>query len=114
MAHFSSPDEESALDDARYLLSFLPQNNLDPPPFTEPSDPIDREDPELDTIVPDDPARPYDIKHVIARVVDGGEFLEVHASSETSHARSPVCSTSTAPSRPLASCASATLSTSRS
>ena len=78
VAHFSSPDEESALDDARYLLSFLPQNNLDPPPFTEPTDPIDREDPELDTIVPDDPARPYDIKHVIARVVDGGEFLEVH------------------------------------
>jgi len=78
VAHFSSPDEESALDDARYLLSFLPQNNLDPPPFTEPTDPADREDPELDTIVPDDPARPYDIKHVIARVVDGGEFLEVH------------------------------------
>ena len=78
VAHFSSPDEESALDDARYLLSFLPQNNLDPPPFTEPTDPVDREDPELDTIVPDDPARPYDIKHVIARVVDGGEFLEVH------------------------------------
>jgi propionyl-CoA carboxylase beta chain len=78
VAHFSSPDEESALDDARYLLSFLPQNNLDPPPYTEPTDPIDREDPELDTIVPDDPARPYDIKHVIARVVDGGEFLEVH------------------------------------
>jgi acetyl-CoA carboxylase carboxyltransferase component len=78
VAHFSSPDEESALDDARYLLSFLPQNNLDPPPFTEPTDPADREDPELDTIVPDDPARPYDIKQVIARVVDGGEFLEVH------------------------------------
>src|SRR5688572_26664873 len=78
VAHFSSPDEESALDDARYLLSFLPQNNLDPPPFTEPTDPADREDPELDTIVPDDPARPYDIKHVIARVVDGGGFLEVH------------------------------------
>ena len=78
VAHFSSPDEESALDDARYLLSFLPQNNFDPPPFTEPTDPVDREDPELDAIVPDDPARPYDIKHVIARVVDGGEFLEVH------------------------------------
>jgi propionyl-CoA carboxylase beta chain len=78
VAHFSSPDEESALDDARYLLSFLPQNNLDPPPYTESTDPVDREDPELDTIVPDDPARPYDIKQVIARVVDGGEFLEVH------------------------------------
>jgi propionyl-CoA carboxylase beta chain len=78
VAHFISPDEESALDDARYLLSFLPQNNLDPPPFTEPGDPSDREDPELDTIVPDDSARPYDMKGVIGRVVDGGEFLEVH------------------------------------
>jgi acetyl-CoA carboxylase carboxyltransferase component len=78
VAHFISPDEEAALDDARYLLSFLPQNNLDPPPYTPPSDPVDREDPELESIVPDDPARPYDIKHVIERVVDGGEFLEVH------------------------------------
>jgi propionyl-CoA carboxylase beta chain len=78
VAHFTAPDEESALDDARYLLSFLPQNNLDPPPFTEPSDPTDREDPDLDEIIPDDSARPYDMKHVIERVVDGGEFLEVH------------------------------------
>src|SRR5215218_11019497 len=78
VAHFTEPDEESALDDARYLLSFLPQNNLDPPPFAEPTDPRDREDAELDTIIPDDPARPYDIKQVIERVVDAGEFLEVH------------------------------------
>jgi propionyl-CoA carboxylase beta chain len=78
VAHFISPDDEAALDDARYLLSFLPQNNLDPPPFTEPADPSDREDPELDAIIPDDPAKPYDIKHVIQRVVDDGEFLEVH------------------------------------
>src|SRR5688572_19714076 len=78
VAHFSSPDEESALDDARYLLSFLPQNNLDSPPWAAPVDPVEREEPALDSIVPDDPARPYDIKHVIARVVDGGEFLEVH------------------------------------
>src|SRR6187399_841539 len=48
VAHFTSPDEESCLDDARYLLSFLPQNNLDRPPFAEPSDPRDRESPELD------------------------------------------------------------------
>jgi propionyl-CoA carboxylase beta chain len=78
VAHFISPDEEACLDDARYLLSFLPQNNLDPPPFTPPQDPVDREDPELDSIVPDDPARPYDIVQVIERVVDGGEFLQVH------------------------------------
>jgi propionyl-CoA carboxylase beta chain len=78
VAHFICPDEEACLDDARYLLSFLPQNNLDPPPYAEPTDPSDREDPELDTIVPDDAAKPYDIKHVIARVVDDGHFLEVH------------------------------------
>src|SRR6266571_2255044 len=78
VAQFVAPDEEACLDDARYLLSFLPQNNLDPPPFAEPTDARDRESPDLDTIVPDDPAKPYDIKHVIERVVDDGELLEVH------------------------------------
>ncbi|MEP6978650.1 MAG: acyl-CoA carboxylase subunit beta [Thermoleophilia bacterium] len=78
VAHFISPDEEACLDDARYLLSFLPQNNVDPPPFTEPSDPRDRQDPELDTLIPDEPTKPYDIKAVIRRVVDDGEFLEIH------------------------------------
>jgi propionyl-CoA carboxylase beta chain len=78
VAHFIAPDDEAALDDARYLLSFLPQNNLDPPPYTEPADPTDREDAELDTFIPDDPAKPYDMKQVIQRVVDDGEFLEVH------------------------------------
>jgi propionyl-CoA carboxylase beta chain len=79
VAHFTAPDEEACLEDARYLLSFLPQNNLDPPPYDPPSDPVDREDPSLDTIVPDSPNKPYDIKHVIERVVDDGDFLEVHA-----------------------------------
>jgi propionyl-CoA carboxylase beta chain len=78
VAHLICPDEESCLDDARYLLSFLPQNNLDPPPFAEPSDPVDREEAELDSIVPDNPNKPYDIKAVIERVVDDGQFLEVH------------------------------------
>ncbi len=78
VAHFIAPDEQSCLEDARYLLSFLPQNNLEQPPFAEPSDPADREDAELDTLIPDDPAKPYDIKQVIQRAVDDGEFLEVH------------------------------------
>jgi propionyl-CoA carboxylase beta chain len=78
VAHFVAPDEEACLDDARYLLSFIPQNNVDPPPYAEPTDPIDREEPELDSLIPDDPAKPYDMKHVIARVVDDGNFLEVH------------------------------------
>src|ERR687895_414173 len=55
VAHFISPDEESTLEDARYLLSFLPQNNLEPPPYSEPSDPPRREDAELDTLIPDNP-----------------------------------------------------------
>ncbi|TMK89963.1 MAG: methylmalonyl-CoA carboxyltransferase, partial [Actinobacteria bacterium] len=78
VAHFSSPDDDACLEDARYLLSFLPQNNLDSPPYAEPSDPRDREDAELDSIVPDNPNKPYDIKAVIERVVDDGQFLEVH------------------------------------
>jgi propionyl-CoA carboxylase beta chain len=77
VAHLTAPDEEAALDDARYLLSFLPQNNLEPPPFHEPSDPVEREDPELDGLVPDNPNKPYDIRDVIARVVDDGDFLEI-------------------------------------
>jgi propionyl-CoA carboxylase beta chain len=78
VAHFIAPDEKACLEDARYLLSFLPQNNMDPPPFAEPSDPRDREEPELDAIIPDSPNKPYDMHEVIRRVVDDGDFLEVH------------------------------------
>ena len=78
VAHFASEDEESCLEDARYLLSFLPSNNLEAPPRFEPSDDPEREDDELDTLVPDDPSKPYDMREVIARVVDDGEFFEVH------------------------------------
>src|SRR5205823_10254655 len=58
VAHFVSPDDEACLEDARYLLSFLPQNNVDPPPYAAPSDLADREDAELDTLVPDNPNKP--------------------------------------------------------
>ena len=77
VAHFTARDEETCLEEARYLLSFLPQNNLEPPPFAPPADPVDREDASLDTIVPDSPHHPYDMKNVIERVVDDGDFLEV-------------------------------------
>ena len=79
VAHFTAADEESVLEDARYLLSYLPQNNLDPPQHFPPADPSDREDAELDTLIPDEPTKPYDMKDVVRRVVDDGEFLEVHA-----------------------------------
>jgi propionyl-CoA carboxylase beta chain len=78
VAHFIAADEKACLEDARYLLSFLPQNNLDPPPFAEPSDPRDREEAELDTLVPDNPNKPYDMHEVVKRIVDDGDFLEVH------------------------------------
>jgi propionyl-CoA carboxylase beta chain len=78
VAHFVAPDEQACLEDARYLLSFLPQNNLESPPYAAPSDPPEREAADLDTIVPDSPNRPYDMKAVIERVVDDGDFLEVH------------------------------------
>jgi propionyl-CoA carboxylase beta chain len=77
VAHFTAPDEESCLEDARYLLSFLPQSNAERPPFTTPADPSDREDAELDTLIPDTPNKPYDMHEVVRRVIDGGEFLEV-------------------------------------
>jgi propionyl-CoA carboxylase beta chain len=77
VAHFRSADDESCLDDARYLLSFLPQNNRERPPFAEPTDPVDRMDAGLDTLIPDNPNKPYDMHEVIRRVVDDGEFLEV-------------------------------------
>src|ERR687894_293529 len=78
VAHFASDDEDSCLEDVRYLLGFLPQNNLEMPPRVEPYDDPEREDPELDTLVPDDPSKPYDMREVISRVVDDGEFFEVH------------------------------------
>jgi propionyl-CoA carboxylase beta chain len=79
VAHFASPDEETCLEDARFLLSFLPQNNLESPPWAAPADPVDREDASLDSIVPDSPIKPYDMKQVIGRVVDEGDFLEVQS-----------------------------------
>jgi propionyl-CoA carboxylase beta chain len=78
VAQFTSPDEASCLEDARYLISFLPQNNADRPPFAAPVDPVDREDEELDTLIPDTANKPYDMHDVIRRVIDDREFLEVH------------------------------------
>jgi propionyl-CoA carboxylase beta subunit len=77
VAHLAADDEASALDLARRILGFLPQNNVDDPPIAPTSDPADRRDAELDTIIPDDPGRPYDMHGVIERVVDDREFLEI-------------------------------------
>ncbi len=77
VAHFAAASEEECLEDARYLLSFLPQNNVEPPPYFAPTDPVDRADAELDSIVPESSNKPYDMRDVVHRVVDDGEFLEV-------------------------------------
>jgi propionyl-CoA carboxylase beta chain len=78
VAQFTAADEEACLEDARYLISFLPQNNVDKLPRAVASDPSDREDAELDTLIPDNANKPYDMHDVIRRVIDDGEFLEVH------------------------------------
>src|ERR1700736_4047383 len=78
VAHFAADDEDTCLEDTRYLLSFLPQNNLEIPPRVQPTDDPLRQDPELDQVVPDTPKKPHDMREVIRRVVDDGEFFEVH------------------------------------
>jgi propionyl-CoA carboxylase beta chain len=87
VAHFASEDEDACLEDIRYLLSFLPQNNLESPPRVAPSDDPGRMDEELDHVVPDNPNKPYDMRDVIRYVVDDGEFYEVHEH----YARNIVC-----------------------
>jgi len=78
VAHFAVDTEVEAFELIRKLLGFFPPNNLEDPPRIECTDPPDRIVPELDQIVPDNPNKPYDIKDVILKVVDDGDFLEVH------------------------------------
>jgi propionyl-CoA carboxylase beta chain len=78
VGHFVAPDDAECLRMVRELLEYLPQNNRDDPPRRPTTDPIGREDLQLDTIVPEESDLPYDIKEIIYRVVDDGEFLEVH------------------------------------
>ena len=77
VAHFITRDDPDCLALIRELLSFLPQNNREDPPRVETSDPIDRRDEALNTLVPVKSDQPYDIKEIIHRVVDEGYFLEV-------------------------------------
>ena len=77
VAHFTAPDERALIEDCRYLLSFLPSSNAEKAPWEPPSDPPGREDAELDELIPDDAAKPYDMHDVVRRIVDDAEFLEV-------------------------------------
>ncbi len=77
-AHLAYDSEEPCLEDVRYLLSLLPSNNRELPPAVPCDDPVDRTADALLDIVPADPNRAYDIRDVIAEVVDHGDFFEVH------------------------------------
>jgi propionyl-CoA carboxylase beta chain len=87
VAHLVASDEQAVIDDARYLLTFLPQNNNESSPFAASDDPVGRESPELDTLIPDAPNKPYDMKRVIEAIVDDGSFLEL----QPVHAMNIVC-----------------------
>jgi propionyl-CoA carboxylase beta chain len=78
VAHFISRDDAECCAMIRELFSFLPSNNLEDPPRRATSDPIDRREESLNTIVPEDPQKPYDIKDVIHAIVDERHFFEVH------------------------------------
>ncbi|MGZ3099704.1 acyl-CoA carboxylase subunit beta [Streptomyces sp. H72] len=77
-AAFAYDDEESCLEDVRYLLSLLPSNNREAPPSAGPAARLPALDEELLHLVPADPNQPYDMREVIARLVDDAEYLEVH------------------------------------
>ncbi|MGB8212448.1 MAG: acyl-CoA carboxylase subunit beta [Anaerolineales bacterium] len=79
VAHFTAPDEETLLSNVRWLLSFLPANNLTPPPYQPTNDDPQRALPELAQIVPADSQQPYDVRSVIEAMVDDREFLEVQS-----------------------------------
>ncbi|RMF44740.1 MAG: methylmalonyl-CoA carboxyltransferase, partial [Anaerolineae bacterium] len=78
VCHVAADSEADTLYLVRKLLSYLPQNNLEDPPFVPPTDDPLRTESALDEIIPDDPSKPYDIKEVIRLIVDEGQFFEIH------------------------------------
>ncbi|MEM1638964.1 MAG: acyl-CoA carboxylase subunit beta [Desulfurococcaceae archaeon] len=79
VAHFVAENEEEAFTIVRKLLSYLPSNSTEDPPYVPTNDPVDRRLEELYEIVPTDPMKPFDVKQVITSVLDNDEFLEVHS-----------------------------------
>lgn len=77
-AHFVSDNDEKCLNDIRKLLSFLPQNNMEEAPLFSCDEPIDKPDMSIRNIIPESPNKSYNIKDIIHKVVDKGEFFEVH------------------------------------
>ena len=79
VCHYVAENEADCMFLIRKMLGYIPQNNMEDPPFVKSIDDPLREDESLDTIIPENPNKPYDIKEVITRVVDNGEFFEIHA-----------------------------------
>lgn len=79
VAHFVAGSDEDCLEQVRYLLSFLPSNNFESPPYYPPADDPLRDCPDLDALIPDSPNKPYDMHQVLGSVFDDGEFFEVHS-----------------------------------
>lgn len=79
VAHFVTENEQDCFTLIRRLLSYLPENNSGPPPRVRTGDPADRRDEKLREVLPSDPRKPYDMTEVIKRVLDKGDYLEVHA-----------------------------------
>lgn len=78
VSHFTCDNEIEVIEGIKKLMGYIPQNNLEDPPVIDCDDPIDRSNKALDSIVPENPNKPYDIKDVIHSVVDHGDFFEVH------------------------------------
>ncbi|MHA1735268.1 MAG: acyl-CoA carboxylase subunit beta [Candidatus Thorarchaeota archaeon] len=78
VAHFASENEDECLMQIRKLLSYLPSNNLEDPPRVNTGHKPDDVDMSIDDVVPDDPNKPYDMRDVVTKLVDNGEFFEVH------------------------------------
>lgn len=78
VTHFVSETEEEGITLIRELLMYLPQNNTEEPKIVECTDPVDRMDDELNSIIPEDVNKPYDVKQIISHIVDNGTYLEVH------------------------------------
>ncbi|MBO6051632.1 MAG: acyl-CoA carboxylase subunit beta [Bacteroidales bacterium] len=77
VAHFAVDTEEEGIALLRELMSYLPSNNMEEPPYVPCEDPINRLDDALNAIIPDNPNKPYDVKEVINGIVDNGKFLEI-------------------------------------
>lgn len=78
VAHFAAENEHHCLDLIRDILGYMPSNNLESPPFKDTGDDPRRAEPELNSIIPDDSNKAYDMKEIISRVIDRGTFLEIH------------------------------------